>query len=960
MPASDKPRSPKLIRIRGARQHNLKNLDLDIPRDRLTVITGLSGAGKSSLAFDTIYAEGQRKYVESLSVRARQYLEQMPKPDADRIDGLSPTIAIDQRATSRSPRGTVATVTEIYDYLRLLFARVGQPRCWECGRVIGRQSVSFIVDRALSLPHATRFIVLAPLIRQQRGAHADLLSHISRQGYVRARIDGKIHHLEDVVHLSSNKKHDIDVVVDRLSAKEGVGQRVADSIEQALSLSKGRVIIAHEKDGAFEDEFFSTSLTCPHHPEVDLGRLTPRMFSFNSPLGACPDCHGLGSVLDFDPDLIVPDRRATLAGGAIACWPSARRSSGELPAKLAEFCQKFEVAPEATFRNLPDDVTRILLHGTAKCDVEKYGSDFVGVIPSLRQRWEKTDSDSVKQRLMSFQSSAPCPTCGGARLRPESLAVKIDSCSIYELCNRTVSEARKFFDELRFEGAAFDIAEAILRDVRSRLRYMCDLGVGYLTLDRSSATLSGGEAQRIRLANLIGSGLVGVCYVLDEPTVGLHQRDSRRLVATLRRLTRSGNTVIVVEHDDEVIAAADHIIDLGPQAGERGGELIGEGDLNAIIGSPRSVTGKYLSGERALEVPSERRSAANGASIEIFSAMANNLKGFDVRIPLGRLVCVTGVSGSGKSTLIMDILLRTVKRVVNGSGPQPGEYRRLAGAHQINRIIEIDQSPIGRSPRSNPATFVGVFDVIRDLYAQTREARIRGYSASRFSFNVKGGRCEDCQGQGTRRIEMHFLPDMYTECDTCHGSRYNRETLEVRFRGKSIAQILEMSIEEAARFFAKIPRIRKPLRALQDVGLGYLKLGQPSTTLSGGEAQRIKIAAELGKTASENTMYILDEPTTGLHLADVERLTGILHRLVGAGHSVIVIEHHLDLIKTADWVIDLGPGAGDQGGEIVAQGTPEEVAESKRGYTSRYLAERLSGSPPITFLRAAKRALRMR
>jgi len=942
---------PDTIQITGARQHNLRNVDLVIPRTGLTVITGLSGSGKSSLAFDTLYAEGQRRYVESLSAHARQFLEQMQKPDVDRIEGLSPTIAIEQRHVSANPRSTVATVTELYDFLRVLFARVGRPCCWRCGRPVTRHSTATVVDAALELAEGTRLLVLAPLITARRGAHVEVLQRIAREGFVRVRVDGEVRSLEELGTLNARRRHTIDVVVDRLVVKPHISSRLADSIEVALRLSGGGVVLsaAPPDEETFRDARYSSVFACSYHPEVTVPELSPRLFSFNSPHGACPACTGLGTVLEFDPELIVPDESRSLADGAISPWRHAGRGlAPAYAATLREFCERFDLPPETAFRNIPAELRRVLLHGTAGGDERAFGARFEGVIPNLRRRWESTESEAVKQRLHGYLSESPCEQCHGARLRREALHVLIGGRNIAEVCRLNIEAARALFDGLSFEGEAGLIAAPVLREIRKRLEFLCDVGVEYLALDRPAATLSGGEAQRIRLATQIGSGLIGVCYVLDEPTIGLHQRDSLRLATTLRRLADMGNTVIVVEHDEELIRAAEHIIDIGPGAGAHGGEVVATGTLDDILACDRSITGRYLSGRFRIPVPEQRRPVDLKRSIRVVDATANNLKGIGVAFPLGCFVCVTGVSGSGKSTLVTQILLRALKRVINGSGPKPGPFGRLVGAALADKIIEIDQSPIGRTPRSNPATYVGVFDLIRHLYARTREAKIRGYTAGRFSFNVRGGRCEQCQGQGTKRIEMHFLPDVFVTCEACGGTRYNRETLEVRYRGRNIADVLDLRVEEAAEFFANFPKIRRLLAALTDVGLGYITLGQSSLTVSGGEAQRVKLAAELGKAPAGHTVYILDEPTTGLHFADVHHLLNVLNRLTGMGHTVIVIEHNLEVIKVADWVIDLGPEGGEGGGHVVIAGTPEQVAAHPRSYTGKHLASRLHGKTTRT------------
>jgi excinuclease ABC subunit A len=945
-------RQEHVIRVVGAREHNLQNITVDIPRGVLTVITGLSGSGKSSLAFDTIYAEGQRRYVESLSAYARQFLEQMQKPDVDRIEGLSPTIAIDQRVAAASPRSTVATTTEMYDFLRVLFARVGESRCPICHRPIVRQTTTQVVDAVMAGPEGQRILVLAPLVQNQRGGHKSALEEMIKQGFVRARIDGAVEMIEDIGPLAPHRKHSIDVVVDRLIIKPGITQRLADSIETATNLSGGRVVVAAEvKPGSYEDEGYSALLACPVHTGIRLTELSPRIFSFNSPYGACAQCSGLGTTLEFDPELIVPEPNLSLAAGAIAAWKNqGKRLNAHYAQRIKFFCETFNVLPDIPYRNIPEDRKRILENGTGDEDVKEYGAAFEGVIADLKKRWRTTESEAAKQRLHSFQSESPCEACAGARLRPEALWVKINDRSISEVTAMTVSEAFGFFDALRFAGEAEVIAAPLVRQIRERLKFMCEVGVDYLTLNRGSATLSGGEAQRIRLATQIGSGLAGVCYVLDEPTVGLHPRDSHRLADILTRLAEMENTVIVVEHDDQIISRADHIIDIGPGAGMRGGRIVAQGSLREVLECPDSITAKYLTGKRAVDLPEQRRQPNPDYYVEILGAVANNLKKIDVRFPLGCFICVTGVSGSGKSTLVTDILLRVLKRRINRSGPKPGAFYRIVNSSIIDKVIEIDQSPIGRTPRSTPATYVGVFDLIRQLYAKTREAKIRGYAPARFSFNVKGGRCEQCQGQGTKRIEMHFLPDVYVRCDACGGARYNRETLEVRYRGRNIADVLDMRVEEAATFFENFANICQRLKALKDVGLGYLSLGQSSGTLSGGEAQRVKLASELGKSAEGHTMYILDEPTTGLHFADVHALLNVLNRLADRGHTVVVIEHNLDVIKVADWIIDLGPEGGEGGGYIVAEGSPEQVADNPTSHTGRFLTDRLAARPPLADL----------
>ncbi len=941
------------IAVFGARQHNLKNIDVTVPRGALTVITGLSGSGKSSLAFDTIFAEGQRRYVESLSAYARQFLGQMSKPDVDRIEGLPPTIAIEQRAAATSPRSTVATTTEIHDFLRVLFARAGQPRCWKCDRRIKRQSTAQVVDAVLAGPEGQRIMVLAPLVQGQRGGHKTLIAQVVKEGFVRARIDGKVLLLEDADPLSPNRKHTIDIVVDRLIIKPSIAQRLADSIETATQLSGGRIIItAQIAPDRMSDEAYSAALCCPAHADVRLDDPSPQLFSFNSPYGACELCNGLGTRLEFDPELLVPDPDLSLRAGAIAAW---RHEGGRLNAvytrMLKEFCERFKVLPDIPFRNIPAPVAKVLFEGTTRSDAQRYGATFEGVIPNLKHRWESTESEAAKQRLHSFLSEAPCERCRGARLKREALCVKIDGQSIAEITAMTIADALDLFEHLSFSGEAAAAAGPLVREIRERLRFLVDVGVDYLSLDRASTSLSGGEWQRIRLATQIGSALAGVCYVLDEPTIGLHPRDTRRLTAILKRLAAMDNTVIVVEHDQDIIASAAHMIDIGPGAGARGGRVVAQGTLEEVLASKESITARFLTGGSRISVPDARRKVDWSYAVELQGVTAHNLKHIHVRFPLGCLVCVTGVSGSGKSTLITHVLLRALKRRIERSGPRPLAYERIVGSHNIDKVIQIDQSPIGRTPRSNPATYVGVFDLVRQLYARTREAKIRGYGPTRFSFNVKGGRCESCEGQGTKRIAMHFLPDVFVTCTECGGLRYNRETLDVRYRGKNIADVLNMRVEEAAGFFENFANIRRRLQALRDVGLGYMMLGQPSNTLSGGEAQRVKLAAELHRSTDGHTLYILDEPTTGLHFADVRNLLMLLGRLADRGHTVIVIEHNLDVIKVADWVIDLGPEGGDQGGSIVVEGTPEEVAICPESHTGRFLKSRLTDEPPLELCR---------
>ncbi|MEW6356785.1 MAG: excinuclease ABC subunit UvrA [Planctomycetota bacterium] len=928
----------KCISVRGAREHNLKSVNVDIPRDQLVIITGLSGSGKSSLAFDTIYAEGQRRYVESLSAYARQFLEQMQKPDVEYIEGLPPTIAIEQRSAGSNPRSTVATTTEIYDYLRLLFARVGDPHCYQCGRPIRQQSPEQIVDAALHIPEETRVMILAPVVRGRKGEHREVLAQIKRDGFVRARIDGVVQGLTQIPELDKNKKHTIEAIVDRLVIRTGIDTRLNDSIELALKLGEGVMVISKEKKDGWEDEVFSELYACPDCG-ISYEELAPRTFSFNSPYGACPACDGLGTKMEFDPDLIVPDRSLSLADGAIEAWRrGGKRMAIYYHYEIREFCRLFNVDRDVPFAMLPEDIRRLLLHGTTSEDAQKYHAEFEGVIPNLTRRFHNTTSEFVKHRLHGYMSEQPCLKCNGARLKPEALAVRVGGKAIHEVTALSVAEAEQFFASLKLSEERSRIAHQILKEIRARLGFMADVGLAYLTLDRVSATLSGGEAQRIRLATQVGSGLVGVCYVLDEPTIGLHQRDNEKLINTLKRMRDLGNTVIVVEHDEQTICSADQIIDLGPGAGAHGGTVVAQGGIDAIIAEPKSLTGQYLSREQAIDIPAKRRDVFMSNCIQIKGAAENNLKKIDVKFPTGVFCCVTGVSGSGKSTLVTQTLLRALRRKIHGSHDKPGKFEKLVGAQRVDKVIEIDQSPIGRTPRSNPATYIGAFDLIRKIFAQVREAKIRGYSAGRFSFNVKGGRCEACQGQGTKKIEMHFLPDIFVTCEQCKGLRYNRETLEIRYKGLNIAEVLDMRIEEAYRFFENFPKVKQLLCTINDVGLGYMKLGQSSTTLSGGEAQRVKLASELGRSDTGDTFYILDEPTTGLHFADIKKLLDVLNRLTDRGNTVLVIEHNLDVIKTADYIIDLGPEGGEEGGRIVATGSPEEVAGNPDSYTGQYLA----------------------
>ena len=926
----------RCIVIKGAAEHNLAHIDVRIPRDTLTVITGLSGSGKSSLAFDTIFAEGQRRYVESLSSYARQFLEQMEKPQVESVEGLPPTISIEQRGGAANPRSTVATTTEVYDYLRLLYARVGQPHCHLCGREIHPQSAEQIVDAILALPRGIRLMVLSPMVRGRKGEHRQVLDRIAREGLVRARIDGETCLVEDAPKLGKRRNHTIEAVVDRLSAEPDQRSRLQDSVETALTLGEGLVVVSRSIAGQWHDTLYSQHYACPECG-VSLEELAPRMFSFNSPYGACPQCDGLGACLELDPDLIIPDKGISLADGAVHAWRRKEMLSGWYNRVLRSFARAFGVSMATPVRKLPKAIFRILLHGATEADEEKYGAEFSGVVPELAARFAKTTSDAVKARIMDYMSELPCSACQGARLRPESLAVTVGGKRIDAITVLSVVEAHGFLSALELGAEKRAIAGPILKEVAQRLRFMIDVGVGYLTLDRASASLSGGEAQRIRLATQVGSGLVGVCYVLDEPTIGLHQRDNARLLATLRRLQRLGNTIIVVEHDEQTIRSADHIIDLGPGAGIHGGQLVAQGTVAEVIASEASITGDYLSGRRRIGVPAKRRPLSRRKALLVKGAAANNLKTIDVAIPLGGLVCVTGVSGSGKSTLVNDILYRALMRHFHGSRLKPGEHARINGLRHIDKVVIIDQSPIGRTPRSNPATYTKVFDDIRRLFATLKDAKVRGYKPGRFSFNVKGGRCQACEGAGTKRIEMHFLPDIFVTCEACKGRRYNRETLDIRYRHKNIAEVLDMQVQEALEFFGAIPRVKRILQTLADVGLGYIALGQSSTTLSGGEAQRVKLSRELAKIATGRTLYILDEPTTGLHFADISHLLAVFGRLADRGNTLLVIEHNPDVIKCADWIIDLGPEGGDAGGQIVAEGPPEAVVASPGSHTGRVL-----------------------
>ncbi|OAT72363.1 excinuclease ABC subunit UvrA [Parageobacillus thermoglucosidasius] len=929
------------IIVKGARAHNLKNIDVEIPRDKLVVLTGLSGSGKSSLAFDTIYAEGQRRYVESLSAYARQFLGQMDKPDVDAIEGLSPAISIDQKTTSRNPRSTVGTVTEIYDYLRLLFARIGRPVCPEHGIEITSQTIEQMVDRLLAYPERTKMQILAPIVSGRKGTHAKTLEDIRKQGYVRVRVDGEMRELTENIELEKNKKHSIEVVVDRIIIKDGIASRLADSLETALKLADGKVLI----DVIGQEELlFSEKHACPYCG-FSIGELEPRLFSFNSPYGACPDCDGLGATLEVDPDLVIPNDELTLREHAIAPWEP--QSSQYYPQLLEAVCNHYGIDMDVPVKDLPKEQLDKILYGSGGEKIYfRYQTDFgqireqyivfEGVIPNVERRYRETSSDYVREQMEKYMAQQPCPTCKGNRLKKESLAVLVGGKHIGEVTALSVTEALAFFENLQLSEKEQKIAHLILREIRERLGFLKNVGLDYLTLNRSAGTLSGGEAQRIRLATQIGSRLTGVLYVLDEPSIGLHQRDNDRLIATLKSMRDIGNTLIVVEHDEDTMLAADYLIDIGPGAGIHGGRVVAAGTPQEVMNNPDSLTGQYLSGKKFIPIPSERRKP-DGRWIEIVGAKENNLKNVSVKIPLGTFVAVTGVSGSGKSTLVNEILYKALAQKLHRAKEKPGEHKTIKGLEHLDKVIDIDQSPIGRTPRSNPATYTGVFDDIREVFAATNEAKVRGYKKGRFSFNVKGGRCEACHGDGIIKIEMHFLPDVYVPCEVCHGKRYNRETLEVTYKGKNIAEVLEMTVEDALEFFGNIPKIKRKLQTLYDVGLGYMKLGQPATTLSGGEAQRVKLAAELHRRSTGRTLYILDEPTTGLHVDDIARLLKVLQRLVENGDTVLVIEHNLDVIKTADYIIDLGPEGGEQGGQIVATGTPEEVAEAENSYTGRYL-----------------------
>jgi len=938
------------IIIKGARENNLKNIDLEIERGQFIVFTGLSGSGKSSLAFDTIYAEGQRRYVESLSSYARQFLGQMEKPDVDHIEGLSPAISIDQKTTSRNPRSTVGTVTEIYDYLRLLYARVGIPHCPKCGKEIKKQTIDQIVDQIMELEEKTRIQLLAPIVRGRKGRHEKVLEHASKQGYIRVRINGDIYDLSDeTIQLDKNKKHNIEIVVDRLVIREGIGKRLTDSIETIMQLTGGLLVV----DVIDQEELnFSQSFACADC-NISIDEIEPRIFSFNNPFGACPTCTGLGSRMKIDPDLVIPNPTLSLAEGAIAApgWGSIDKPESYAYALFSQLMPKYKFDMDTPFQDLPNKIKEMILYGTGGEKVQfvftgeygtrKYDYAFEGVLANVERRYNETSSERVKQSYEELMTDTPCPTCKGARLKPEALAVTVGDTNINQVTEMPIGEVQAFFQNMTLTKRQLQIGSQILKEINERIGFLVDVGLNYLTLSRSAGTLSGGEAQRIRLATQIGSGLVGVIYILDEPSIGLHQRDNDRLLKTLGHLRDLGNTLIVVEHDEDTMYAADWIVDIGPGAGAHGGEVIASGPVKAIIACKESETGAYLSGRKQIELPVERRTG-NGNWVTICGAKENNLKNVTAAIPLGNMTCITGVSGSGKSSLINEVLLKRLSRDLQRAKVKPGLHDDITGMENLDKVINIDQSAIGRTPRSNPVTYTGIFDYIRDVFAKAQESKIRGYQKGRFSFNVKGGRCEACRGDGMLKIEMHFLPDIYVPCEVCQGKRYNRETLEIKYKGKSISDVLQMTVEEALEFFENIPAIYRRLQTVFDVGLGYIRLGQPSTTLSGGEAQRVKLATELSKRSTGKTMYILDEPTTGLHFADVKKLLAILQRLVEGGNTVVVIEHNLDVIKTADYIIDLGPEGGNKGGEVVAKGTPEEVAEVEGSYTGVFLKKALA------------------
>ena len=934
------------IRIRGAREHNLKNIDVNIPRNEFVVLTGLSGSGKSSLAFDTIYAEGQRRYMESLSSYARQFLGQMEKPDVDDIQGLSPAISIDQKSTNRNPRSTVGTVTEIYDYLRLLYARVGIPHCPKCGKVIEKQTVDQIVDTLMALPERTKIQLLAPIVRGRKGEHVKILDNARRSGYVRVRIDGNLYDLSEEIKLEKNKKHNIEIVVDRLIIKEGIEQRLTDSVETVMGLTGGLLLV----DVNGEPMNFSQSFSCPDCG-ISIDEIEPRSFSFNNPFGACPVCHGLGFKMEFDVDLMIPDKRLSIAEGAITVlgWQSCTDPKSYTRAILDALAEEYGFDLNTPFQDLPEDIQDMLIHGTNGREVTVhykgkrgegyYDVAFEGLIKNVQRRYRENHSERQKAEYENFMTVTPCDACHGQRLKEESLAVTVGDYNIAELTDLSVKRLMEFFRDIQLTDRQIMIGKQILREIRGRIGFLNDVGLDYLSLSQATGTLSGGEAQRIRLATQIGSGLVGVAYILDEPSIGLHQRDNDKLIHALKSLRDLGNSLIVVEHDEDTMLAADYIVDIGPEAGEYGGEVVATGTAEELMRNPNSITGEYLSGKRKIPVPKERRKPTGWLTVK--GAAENNLKNINVKFPLWVLTCVTGVSGSGKSSLINEILYKKLACMLNRARIKPGKHKDIVGVEQLDKIINIDQSPIGRTPRSNPATYTGVFDHIRELFAMTKDAKARGYDKGRFSFNKKGGRCEACAGDGIIKIEMHFLPDVYVPCEVCHGQRYNRETLEVKYKGKNIYEVLDMTVEEACRFFDSLPSIRRKIETLRDVGLGYIKLGQPSTTLSGGEAQRVKLATELSRQSTGKTIYVLDEPTTGLHFADVHKLTEILQRLTEGGNTVVVIEHNLEVIKTADYIIDMGPEGGEGGGTVVTAGTPEEVAAVPESYTGQYLKKYL-------------------
>lgn len=939
-----KAEKKQYIKIRGANEHNLKNIDVDIPRNELVVLTGLSGSGKSSLAFDTIYAEGQRRYMESLSSYARQFLGQMEKPDVESIEGLSPAISIDQKSTNRNPRSTVGTVTEIYDYFRLLYARIGIPHCPKCGKEIKKQTVDQMTDQIMELPEGTKIQLLAPVVRGRKGTHAKLFEKAKKSGYVRVRVDGSMYELTEEIILDKNIKHNIEIVVDRLIVREGIEKRLSDSIESVLTLAEG--LLQVDVIGG-ETLNFSQSFSCPDCG-ISIEEIEPRSFSFNNPFGACPDCYGLGYKMEFDIDLMIPDKTLSINDGAITVigWQSCTDKGSFTRAILEALCKEYGFDLDTPFEDYPEAVQHVLIHGTDGREVKVYYKGqrgegvydvaFEGLLRNVERRYRETGSETMKAEYESFMRITPCHTCGGQRLKKDALAVTVGGMNIAEVTALSIEKLQKFLAELVLTETQELIGGQILKEIKARTNFLMDVGLDYLTLSRATGTLSGGEAQRIRLATQIGSGLVGVAYILDEPSIGLHQRDNDKLLKTLKHLRDLGNTLIVVEHDEDTMKEADYIVDIGPGAGEHGGEVVAAGTAKEIMKNKKSVTGAYLSGRKKIPVPEERREPKG--FLKILGARENNLKNIDVEIPLGVMTCVTGVSGSGKSSLVNEILYKALAKELNRAWTIPGKHTRIEGLEQVDKVINIDQSPIGRTPRSNPATYTGVFDLIRDLFAATADAKARGYKKGRFSFNVKGGRCEACSGDGILKIEMHFLPDVYVPCEVCHGKRYNRETLEVKYKGKSIYDVLNMTVEEALHFFENVPSIRRKMETLYDVGLSYIRLGQPSTTLSGGEAQRIKLAAELSKRSTGKTVYILDEPTTGLHFADVHKLTEILQKLSADGNTVVVIEHNLDVIKTADYLIDIGPEGGDKGGTVIAKGTPEQVAASECSYTGKYIA----------------------